>query len=70
MKKLLCPQCKIQRFRVLNAAGEAVVVTVTEDYEIIPIREGQSLEDFDLDVLYCLGCSWKGSPKRLGSHKH
>lgn len=69
MKKLLCPQCKIQRFRVLNATGESLVVTVTENLEIIPVHEGVSLEGFDLDVLYCLGCSWKGSVKSL-SAKH
>ncbi len=69
MKKLLCPQCKIQRFRVRNQAGDSVVVTVTENLEIVPIHEGESLEGFDLDILYCLGCSWSGSVKKL-SHKH
>lgn len=67
MKKLLCPQCKILRFRVRNAAGDSVVVTVNEDYEIIPIHEHESLEGFDLTILYCLGCSWKGSPQSLST---
>lgn len=69
MKKLLCPQCKIQRFRVKNENGDSVVVTVNEDFTIEPIHEGVSLEGFNLDVLYCLGCSWKGSPKSL-SNRH
>lgn len=67
MKKLLCPQCKIQRFRVKNQNGDSVVVTVNENFEIEPLHPEQSLEGYDLDVIYCLGCSWKGSPKSLRS---
>ncbi|VBB48435.1 conserved hypothetical protein [uncultured Paludibacter sp.] len=65
MKNKLCPQCKIRRFQVKNDKGESVVVTVTENDEIVPIHPEQSLEGFDLDVLYCLGCSWKGSVNNL-----
>lgn len=65
MKNKLCPQCKIRRFQVKNDIGESVVVTVTENNEIVPVHPEQSLEGFDLDVLYCLGCSWKGSVNNL-----
>ena len=65
MKNKLCPQCKIRRFQVKNERGEAVVVTVTENDEIVPIHPEESLEGFDLTVLYCLGCSWKGSVHKL-----
>ncbi|MBP1676942.1 MAG: hypothetical protein H6Q20_1501 [Bacteroidetes bacterium] len=65
MKKLNCPQCKINRFRVKNDRDEYVVVTVSADYEIFPLHPGVSLEGYNLDVLYCLGCSWKGSAKSL-----
>lgn len=65
MRKRLCPQCKIHRFRVKNDSGESTVVIVNEHYEVVPIHPEQSLEGFDLDVLYCLGCSWKGSPRSL-----
>ncbi|MBP1665022.1 MAG: hypothetical protein H6Q19_2162 [Bacteroidetes bacterium] len=61
----LCPQCKIRRFQVKNDEGRCVVVTVNENYEIIPVHENESLEGMDLSVLYCLGCSWKGSVKSL-----
>ena len=61
----LCPQCKIRRFQVKNDAGQSVVVMVSENYEIIPVHENESLEGMDLSVLYCLGCSWKGSLKSL-----
>ncbi len=70
MKKLLCPQCEIHRFRVKNDKGESVVVTVNEFFELIPIHPEESLEGFDIDVIYCLGCSWKGSPKSLSQHTH
>lgn len=69
MKKLNCPQCKINRFGVRNEKGESVVVTVNDAYEIIPIHPEESLEGFDLNIVYCLGCSWSGSPCNL-SHKH
>lgn len=62
---LLCPQCKIRRFFLLNAAGERLVVTVTADKEIVPIHAHQSLDGFDTSVLYCLGCSWKGTVNNL-----
>ncbi len=65
MKKKLCPQCKIHRFRVKNENGDSVVVVVNEQHEVIPIHPEESLEGFDLTVLYCLGCSWKGHSKSL-----
>lgn len=70
MKDLLCPQCKIHRFCVKNELGESVVVTVTEKLEIIPIHAHESLNGFDLTVLFCLGCSWRGSPESLAGSKH
>ena len=65
MPKKLCPQCKVGRFRVKNDAGDSVVVTVNEQFIVEPLHPDQSLEGFDLTVLYCLGCSWKGSPNAL-----
>ena len=54
MKKLLCPQCKIAGMYVKNDQGERLLV-----YPEIPI------EGFDFTEVYCLGCSWHGSPKQL-----
>lgn len=65
MKNRLCPQCKIHRFYLLNAAGERLVVTVTDNKEIKPIHEDESLEGFDTTLLHCLGCSWKGTVNNL-----
>ncbi len=65
MAKKLCPQCKVGRFRVKNEAGDSVVVTVNEQFVIEPLHPDQSLESYDLTVLYCLGCSWKGSTNAL-----
>lgn len=69
MKNLLCPQCKIRRFYIVNAAGERLVVTVTDDKTIRPIHQDASLEGFDTSRLYCLGCSWSGSVNML-TNKH
>lgn len=65
MKNLLCPQCKIRRFYLLNSAGERLVVTVTKEKEIQPIHENESLDGYDTSLLYCLGCSWKGTVNNL-----
>lgn len=65
MKNLLCPQCDIHRFHVKNPKGEFIVVTVNSNHEIVPIHPTDSLEGYDLSIVYCLGCSWQGSPKRL-----
>ncbi|MFT3753836.1 MAG: hypothetical protein QM800_13485 [Paludibacter sp.] len=72
MKKLNCPQCDIHRFFVKNEKEETLLVTVTDQYDVIPVHSDQSTDGFDLSVLYCLGCSWKGSPKSLrnGKHRH
>lgn len=65
MKNLLCPQCKVRRFYLLNAAGERLVVTVTQEKEIQPIHENESLDGYDTSLLYCLGCYWKGTVNNL-----
>lgn len=72
MKNLKCPQCEVHRFFVKNELNETCLVTVNELYEVIPVHENDSLTGFDLTLLYCLGCSWVGSPKSLrsGSHRH
>lgn len=64
MRKRLCPQCKIANFYVSNEKGERRLVFVTADFEMVPSKVGESLEGFDLTVIYCLGCSWSGSPRR------
>ena len=63
--KKLCPQCQIHRFYLKNDSGERLVVIVNLEKEIIPIHEHESLEGFDTSILYCLGCSWKGSVNNL-----
>lgn len=65
MKKYLCPQCKIAAMYVKNEQGERLLVYVFENGEVIPKKEGASTEGFDLTEVYCLGCSWHGSPKRM-----
>lgn len=64
MRKRVCPKCKIPNFYLLNDLGEIRLVFVTSDFEIIPSRPGESTEGFDLTTIYCLGCSWNGSPRK------
>ncbi|WP_285820470.1 hypothetical protein [Bacteroides acidifaciens] len=65
MRKLLCPQCKIAALYVKNDRNERLLVYVMEDGEIVPKNPADSMEGFDLTEVYCLGCSWHGSSKRL-----
>lgn len=65
MRKLLCPACKVGVFFVLNDEGERRIVYVNEKYEVVAKHPEESLEGFDLSIVHCIGCSWKGSPKRL-----
>ena len=65
MKKLLCPQCKIAAMYVKNEQGERLLVYVLENGEVVPKYPEDSMEGFDLTEVFCLGCSWHGSPKRL-----
>lgn len=65
MRKMLCPQCKVGAFFVKNGQGERMPVYVSDKGEIVPKEVSASLEGYDLSEVYCLGCSWHGSPNRL-----
>ena len=54
MRKLLCPQCKISGMYVKNATGERLLVYVSDKGEV-----------FDMNEVFCLGCSWSGDPRKL-----
>ena len=68
MRKLLCPQCKIAAMYVKNSQGERRLVYVMENGEVVPKKEDETLEGFDISEVYCLGCSWHGAPKHLVKH--
>lgn len=65
MRKLLCPQCKIAGLYVKNRQGERLLVYTSDEGEVMPRNLDEDMEGFDLSIVYCLGCSWSGSPKRL-----
>lgn len=65
MRKLLCPQCKITGMYVKNANGERLLVYITKEENVIPKDSAASTEGFDMTEVFCLGCSWHGSPKQL-----
>ena len=50
---------------LIDKNGNVAIVQVTITHEIVPVDKNINLEDFDLDVLYCLGCSWKGRKNKL-----
>ena len=63
-RKLLCPQCKIGNYYVTNESGDRRLVYIMPDFTLIPTKENETLEGFDLSVVFCLGCSWSGSPRK------
>lgn len=65
MRKLLCPQCAIAGLFVKNGQGERLLVYVSAEGEVIPKYPDADVSGFDFSEVYCLGCSWHGSPKRL-----
>jgi hypothetical protein len=68
MKKnnfLVCPKCGVRRFILKNKNDKSVVVNVTRNHEIIPINENDSIDNFNTEDLYCIGCSWVGSKLKL-----
>lgn len=65
MKKLLCPQRKIAGMYVKNDQGERLLVYIAQDGTVVPKYPEIPIEGFDFTEVYCLGCSWHGSPKQL-----
>lgn len=65
MRKLVCPKCKIPNLFLKNNQNERRLIYVLADHTIIPSREGESLDGFNIDEIFCLGCSWSGSINRL-----
>lgn len=65
MRKLLCPKCKISNLFLKNDQNERRLIYVLADHTIIPAKENETLLGFNLDEIFCLGCSWSGSINRL-----
>lgn len=53
---------------VKNAQGDRLLVYVLKDGTIIPKDSTASIEGFELDEVYCLGCSWHGNPRRMSDY--
>jgi hypothetical protein len=65
MKFLVCPQCGVSNFFVKNKQGERLNVKVTREFEIVLVDTTKSLVGYNLDEIFCLGCSWHGKKKEL-----
>lgn len=50
---------------VKNEMGDRLLVYVNEAGEVVPKHPEACVEGFDMTEVFCLGCSWSGSPKRL-----
>ena len=65
MHKLVCPQCKVAAVYVKNEKGDRLPVYVTDNGQIVPKDPKASLDGFNLEEVFCLGCSWHGNPRRM-----
>lgn len=71
MRYLYCPQCDVNRFFVKDKEKATRLVQVTWEFEVVAVKDDESLEGFDLNTLFCVGCSWSGSLRKLVRyHKH
>lgn len=60
----MCPKCQIPNFYLKSTnSSDILPVYVSYEGEIIPKREGDSVEGYDTETIYCLGCSWSGAVK-------
>lgn len=64
-RKKVCRQCEIASVYVKNESGDRRNVYVMDDNSVVARHEDESLEGYNLDTVYCLGCSWSGSPKNM-----
>jgi len=60
-KYLVCPRCGDRRLFLKNANDQRIGVYITHEHEIIPMNPENSIEGYDTSIIYCLGCSWKGT---------
>lgn len=65
MKFMVCPQCGIVNFYVKNDAGERLNVKISRALEIISLDKSKNLDAYNLNELFCLGCSWHGKISEL-----
>jgi len=65
--KLKCPKCEFQRF-FIKENGEDILVEIDDKNTLYLIKTNETREYND-EILYCLGCSWEGTSKRLIKYK-
>ena len=65
MKYRTCPQCGITNFYLKDNSGNMLLVKISADGKIIPKNPDANLNNFDINIIYCLGCSWEGTIDEL-----
>lgn len=68
MRKLLCPQCKVSSMYVKNGKGERRAVYVTDGGVVVARKEGETLDGFDLETVYCIGLLLERVPQTYGEN--
>ena len=65
MRKRMCPKCEIPNFYLKGDSSNILPIYVSYNGDIIPKHEGDTLDGYDTDTIYCFGCSWSGSVATL-----
>lgn len=63
---LLCPQCGSHRLFVKDSDRGNVYFHINWEGQPVPTKESAAdLTGLDFSLLYCCGCSWSGTRKKL-----
>lgn len=65
MKHKMCPQCGIANFYLKDNLGNRLVVKISREGKITPKDSNSNINDYNTDIIYCLGCSWYGPISKL-----
>lgn len=65
MKYKTCPQCGIANFYLKDNLGNRLLIKISREGQIIPKDSNANLQDFNSEIIYCLGCSWSGPLNKL-----
>ena len=65
-KLLLCPQCGMPLFYVVDEHGTRLYFHVSREREVLPTKpEHARARELTGDEIRCTSCSWRGPLRRL-----
>ena len=53
--------CKL----LFERLGNILIIKISKEGKIVPKDSSLDLNDFNIEIIYCLGCSWNGPVSSL-----